>query len=109
MRSENSQKSYLLPVLLILYRVHSAAWFGRETEVKLGILAESTGITQEWILLIIVDGPEEKKGNKRFRRMEHGDIMLEQMNEREGMRNVWAQFFTQMSKDKIKQNNFQPN
>lgn len=55
-----SCKWYLLAVLIILYRVHSTAGLGLQGEVKLGVLAEPTGIAEEGVLLVIVDGPAGK-------------------------------------------------
>jgi hypothetical protein len=43
------------PVFIILNGVHSTAWLGSQSEVKLGIFAETTSIAQEWIFLIIID------------------------------------------------------
>lgn len=46
---------YLLPILFIFNRIHSTTWLGSQSEVKLGIFTETTGITQERIFLIIVN------------------------------------------------------
>ena len=46
---------YLLPILFIFNRIHSTTWLGSQSEVKLGIFTETTGITQERVFLIIVN------------------------------------------------------
>lgn len=48
---------YLLPVLFILDGVHRAARLGIQHEVKAGVFAEAAGITQEGVLLVVIDGP----------------------------------------------------
>ena len=52
--------SHLLSIVLILNRVHSTALFGSQAEVKLGVLAETTRIAQERILLIVVDSSADR-------------------------------------------------
>ena len=49
---------YLLPVLLVLDGIHSAAGFGVQHEVKAGVFAETTRVAQEGVLLVVIDGPE---------------------------------------------------
>lgn len=48
---------YLLPVLFVLDGIDSAAGPRSQGVVKLGVLAESARVTQERVLLVIVDGP----------------------------------------------------
>lgn len=61
---------YLLSVFFILDGIHCAARLGIKHEVKAGVFTEATGIAEEGILFIIVDGPEEPRcsgqWNKRF-------------------------------------------
>ena len=47
----------LLPVFLILNGIYSTARSSRQNEVKLGIFTEAAGVTQEWVLLVVIDGP----------------------------------------------------
>lgn len=47
---------YLLPVLFVLDGIDSAAGSRSQGVVKLGVLAESARVTQERVLLVIVDG-----------------------------------------------------
>lgn len=51
-------QAYFLPILFILDGIHCAARLGIKHEVKAGIFTEATGIAEEGVLLIIVDGPE---------------------------------------------------
>lgn len=52
---------HLLPVFFILNGIHCTARLGIEHEVKARIFTEATGIAEEGILFIIVDGSEEPK------------------------------------------------
>lgn len=47
--------SYLFPVFFIFYRIHSTAGFCIQHEVKACIFTETTGIAQEWVLLVIIN------------------------------------------------------
>lgn len=51
--------AYFFPVFLILDGIHSTARFCIQHEVKSGVLAETTGIAQEGVFLIVVDRPEK--------------------------------------------------
>lgn len=64
--------THLLPVLLRFNGVDSGAWPGLHHDLKLGILAEPTRVTQKRVLLIVVDGP---KGG-RIRRLPSIHIIL---------------------------------
>ena len=55
------KKPYLLSVILSLNWIHSTASSSCECVVKFGILAEPTGIAQEWVLLVIVDCSVEQE------------------------------------------------
>ncbi len=48
--------SYFFPVFFIFYRIHSTAGFCIQHEVKACIFTETTGIAQEWVLLVIING-----------------------------------------------------
>lgn len=48
--------SYLFPVFFIFYRIHSTAGSCIQHEVKACIFTETTGIAQEWVLLVIING-----------------------------------------------------
>ena len=58
------QTADLLSVFLGLNGIHSRARLGLHGDLKLGILAEATGVAQEGILLIIVDCPGEDGGTE---------------------------------------------
>lgn len=58
--SRISCQPHLLAILLVLDGVHGAAGLGVEHEVEAGVFTEATGIAQEGILLIVIDGPERK-------------------------------------------------
>ena len=64
---------HLLPVFLILNGVHCAAGLGVEHEVEASVFTEATGVAQEGVLFVIVDGsetPEYRSGGSRGRRGE---------------------------------------
>lgn len=64
-------RPHLLPVLLILNGVHCAAGLGVEHEVEASVFTEATGVAQEGVLFVIVDGsetPEYRSGGSRGRR-----------------------------------------
>ena len=52
----------LLAVLLALDGVDGAAGPGRQRVLELGVLAEAAGVTQERVLLVVVDGSEAGNG-----------------------------------------------
>lgn len=54
------QTTYLFPVFLILNGIHGAAWFSIQHEVKSSIFAETTGVAQERVFFVIVDGSKIK-------------------------------------------------
>lgn len=56
---------HLLAILLVLDGVHGAAGLGVEHEVEAGVFTETTGIAQEGILLIIIDGPERQGSSSK--------------------------------------------
>lgn len=60
-----SCQAHLLAVLLVLNGVHSTAGLGVEHEVKAGVFTEATGIAQEGILLIVIDGPERQGSSSK--------------------------------------------
>ena len=62
---ETDRQTDLLSVLLSLNRIHSRARLGLHGDLKLGILAEATGVAQEGILFIIVDCPGEDERTDR--------------------------------------------
>ena len=45
----------LLPILFIFNGIYSTTWLGSQSEVKLGIFTETTGIAQERVFLVIVN------------------------------------------------------
>lgn len=47
--------SYLLPVFFTLNGIHSRARASFNADLKLCILAESTGVTEKWIFLIVIN------------------------------------------------------
>ena len=53
-------RPHLLPVFLILDGVHCAAGLGVEHEVEASVFTEATGVAQEGVLFVIVDGPETR-------------------------------------------------
>lgn len=58
-------QAHLLAILLVLDGVHGAAGLGVEHEVKASVFTEATGIAQEGILLIIIDGPERQGSSSK--------------------------------------------
>lgn len=52
---------HLLPVFFVLDRIHRAAGFGIEHEVETRVFTEATGIAEEGILFIVIDGSEESE------------------------------------------------
>ena len=48
---------HLQPVVLTLYGVDGRARLGLKVSIKLAVLAKPTRVTQEGILLVVVDGP----------------------------------------------------
>lgn len=51
--------SHLLPVFFILNGVHRTARLGVQHEVEASVLTEATGIAEEGVLLVVIDGSEE--------------------------------------------------
>ena len=56
----------LLPVLFVLNRIHRTAGAGCQGVVKLGVLTETTGIAQERVSFVVVDGPENQAITKKL-------------------------------------------
>ena len=52
-------RPHLLPVFFILNGIHCTARLGIEHEVEASVFTEATGIAQEGVLFIIVDGSEK--------------------------------------------------
>lgn len=52
---------HLLPVFFILNGIYCTARLGVQHEVKASVFTEATGIAEEGVLFIIVDGSEEPK------------------------------------------------
>lgn len=52
-------RPYLLPIFFILNGIHCTARLGIEHEVEASVFTEATGIAQEGVLFIIVDGSEK--------------------------------------------------
>lgn len=52
---------YLFPIFFIFYRIHSTAGFCIQHEVKACIFTETTGIAQERVLFVIINGPGKFK------------------------------------------------
>ena len=52
---------HLLPVFFILDGIYRTAGLGIEHEVEASVFAETTGIAEEGILFVVVDGPEEPR------------------------------------------------
>ena len=50
---------YLLSIFFTFYRIYSSTTLPRHSGLKLCILAVSTGVAQEWILLIIINSPTQ--------------------------------------------------
>ena len=65
---QTDRQTDLLSVLFSLNWIHSRARLGLHGDLKLGILAEATGVAQEGILFIIVDCPGRTEGRKEGRR-----------------------------------------
>lgn len=55
---------YLLAIFLTLDRINSTAGPGSQIVVELGIFTKATCIAQEWISLVIVNGPEVRKNTE---------------------------------------------
>lgn len=53
---------HLLPVFFILNGIHRTARLGVEHEVEASVFTEATGIAEEGILFVIIDGSEEPEG-----------------------------------------------
>lgn len=49
--------AHLLPVLFVLYGIHGTARLGVKHEVEACVFTETTRVTQEGVLLVIVNGP----------------------------------------------------
>ena len=52
---------HLLPVFFILDGIYRTAGLGIQHEVEASVFAETTGIAEEGILFVVVDGPEEPR------------------------------------------------
>lgn len=52
---------HLLPVFFILDRIHCTARLGIEHEVETRIFTEATGVAEEGVLFIVIDGSEDSK------------------------------------------------